>query len=116
MHLYQKKGNLFSTNSDDGEFDSDFTLIELEEAIDSLKKRSTPGNDGVKNLSITNFSLIGKHHCLRIFNKSWSSGKLIEEWKIAEVIMINKKEDDLSNSNNYRPISLTKCIGNLWKN
>ena len=42
-------------------------------------------------------------------------GHLIKDQKVAEIIMINKKEDDLDNPNNYRPISLTKCIGKLME-
>lgn len=112
-YLSSNRNKLFETRVEDNLFDSDFSMQELEEGIKTLKIKSAPGNDGIKNFNLTNLSTLGKIHCLRIFNKSWNSGILIEDWKTAEVKMIKKKDNDLSNPMNYRPISLTKCIGKL---
>ena len=80
-----------------------------------FKKKSAPGNDGIKNINLINLSYLGKLRLLNIFNNSWKHGKLINDWKIAEVIMLKKKDNDCSNPNNYRPISLTKCKGKLME-
>ena len=89
--LHQKKDNIFTTRNGDEYFDSEFSFDELEDAIGSLKKKSASGNDGIKNLNLINLSFLGKSHCLRIFNKSWQTGKLITDWKTAEITMIRKK-------------------------
>ena len=114
-YLYYKRKNLFVTRDVDQSLEMEFTLDELEEAINNLKKKSAPGNDGIRNRHLINLSVTGKRHCLKIFNESWKTGKLITDWKTAEVTMINKTIDELSNPNNYRPISLTKCIGKLME-
>jgi hypothetical protein len=43
-------------------------------------------------------------------NRSWKEGKIIEAWKLAKVVMIEKKATDRNNPRNYRPISLTNSI------
>ena len=47
-----------------------------------------------------------------IFNLSLSTGKVINDFKIAKVILLYKK-GDASDINNYRPISL---LSNIFKN
>ena len=111
--LKNKAGNLFNTRHEDRELDTEFTYEELENAIKTLKLKSAPGSDGIKNIAISKLSFLGKTHLLRVLNKSWNSGKLIQDWKTAEVTMHKKKNSDESNPNNYRPISLTKCLGKL---
>ena len=42
----------------------------------------------------------------RILTESWQSGELPQDWKLANVSAIHKK-DSKNDPNNYRPISLT---------
>ena len=112
-YLNINKNSLFITRQEDMKFDDDFSLSELECAVESLKKKSAPGSDGINNKNIINLSLLGKEFFLKIINKSWNSGDLLLDWKTAVVTMIKKKESDLSDPTNYRPISLTKCLGKL---
>ncbi len=52
-------------------------------------------------------------------NLSWNHHNVLEDWKIAQITMIEKKSEDKHNPINYRPISLTnttiKLIGKLIK-
>ena len=115
LNVKINNNNLFYTREIDLDLDSDFTLSELDDCIKTLRTKSAPGNDGIKNTNLVNLTLLGKIKCLNIFNNSWKHGKLIDEWKTAEITMLKKKDDDLSNPNNYRPISLTKCLCKLME-
>ena len=42
-----------------------------------------------------------------IANLSWNHHNVLDEWKIAQITMIEKKSEDKHNPSNYRPISLT---------
>ena len=57
-----------------------------------------------------NLTELGKQILLKLINKSWNQGLVIDKWKIALIIMIEKKEGDSQNPLNYRPISLTNAI------
>jgi hypothetical protein len=50
---------------------------------------------------------------LRLFNLSLINEKIPKNWSLSYVTMIPKKSDDKSDPGNYRPISLTSCLGKL---
>ena len=109
------QNSLFTTMPGEKFFDNDLTMAELENSLKGINLKSAPGNDGIRYLHLKNLSQKGKLHCLRIFNKSWKSGKLIADWKIGEVTMIGKDKNNLNDPVNYRPISLTKCMGKIME-
>jgi len=43
-------------------------------------------------------------------SRSCKEGRVIEVWKLAKVVMIEKKATDRKKNRNYRPISLTNSI------
>ena len=47
-----------------------------------------------------------------IFEKSWITGKLPEDWKRADVVPVFKKGGKVD-PENYRPISLTSILGKI---
>ena len=49
-----------------------------------------------------------------IFNTPISTGKVLRDWRLANVISIFKKGDQ-SHPDNYRPISLTSIVHNLME-
>ena len=73
------KNNLFKTRIGDESFDDNISLVELEDCLKTLNKKSAPGNDGIRNLSLTNLSYLGKIKCLEIFNQSLMEGHLIKD-------------------------------------
>jgi hypothetical protein len=52
---------------------------------------------------------------LELFNKIIITGSFPKSWKIAKIVMIPKKEGYSSNSNEYRPISLTSSLSKLFE-
>ncbi|UYV74179.1 hypothetical protein LAZ67_11002330 [Cordylochernes scorpioides] len=56
---------------------------------------------------ISNFGKNGKERLLDIFNNSWKTGKLPQDWKTATIIPIKKLDKSPYDPKNYRPISLT---------
>lgn len=97
--------------------DNSFKKIELSElifAINSAKKDSSPGVDNIHNLMLKNLPLVTLNQIVDLFNQSLSIGEVPASWKISKITMLLKKADlDPTNPDNYRPISLTSCLGKL---
>ena len=93
----------------------DFTMEELNAALEALSKNKAPGPDQIPNEAWA--SLRGSRAALlAFFNRCWREEKFPEAWREAEVIAIFKKGDSADPSN-YRPISLLqtayKIMGKL---
>ena len=71
--------------------DQEFTLSELEDVLHRLKD-TAPGDDTVCNAMITNVPLATKYLLLRLFNQSFSEGKLPTRWKMAKIVPIPKTD------------------------
>ena len=89
------------------------TMNELEEALRKLKKKKSPGSDGITNEMLIHLGYKAKRILLQIFNLSWHSGKFPSMWKEAYICPILKKGKDKSKPESYRPVSLTSCTGKL---
>ena len=98
----------------DEPYNSIFTLKELNDAIDSNKKTS-PGPDRIHNLMIKNIPETSLPYFLKIFNTMWISSYIPEGWKKATIVPIPKLEKDSRDPTNYRPISLTSCVGKTFE-
>ena len=48
-----------------------------------------------------------------LFNKSLSLGQVPSDWKMSNISAIFKGKGDFSDPTNYRPISITSCIGKM---
>ena len=94
---------------------SDFSERELQEAMQSLKLRKSPGPDGITNEMILHLGMKSKKVLLTIFNVSWKTGTVPQCWKEADMVPIYKKGKDRSRADSYRPISLTSCLGKLME-
>ena len=86
------------------------TLQELNTAIGKLKKKKSPGPDGITNEMITHLDSTARLKLLEIFNLSWEEGRVPQMWKEATMIPIHKKDKDKTKASSYRPISLTSCV------
>jgi hypothetical protein len=89
------------------------TLSELNVVLNSLKKKSSSGKDGINNLHLINIPDNFKQILLKVINKSLSQGQVLSSWKVAVVSMIPKKIAFSSDPTNYRPISLLSCVGKV---
>ena len=55
----------------------------------------------------------GQEVLLALFNKTWTAGHIPKTWKLATINPILKKGKKADKPQNYRPISLTSCVGKL---
>ena len=86
------------------------TLQELNTALRKLKKKKSPGPDGITNEMLTHLDTTARLKLLEIFNLSWEEGRVPQMWKEATMIPILKKGKVKTKSSSYRPISLTSCV------
>lgn len=92
-----------------------FTLKELEIALASCNTKSSPGPDGVAYCALTHLGERARCLLLDFYNKSWDSGTIPNEWKVARVLPILKPGKSPLDINSYRPIALSSCIGKIME-
>lgn len=94
---------------------ANLNLEELEQAMSSLKKKKSPGNDGITNEMLIGLGTKAKRKLLAVLNCSWKRGIVPQAWKEAILIPVQKKGKDPVEPNAYRPISLLSCVGKLME-
>jgi hypothetical protein len=94
-------------------FEDEFTQSELIRAMKKLKLRKSPGPDKIHNEMLIHLGSVGKAVILHLINKSWNEGALPRTWRNATITPILKKGKTADKVQNYRPISLTSCLGKL---
>ena len=67
------------------------TMQELQCALKKLKKKKSPGADGITNEMMMHLGYKAKRMLLQIFNLSWHSGKFPSKWTEAHIRPILKK-------------------------
>ena len=92
-----------------------FSMSELNNAINSLKSNKAPGPDTIHNKMITHLPEQTKNYLLMFFNKIWDIGKLPKAWKESTIIPIPKPKKDTSDPRNYRPIALTSVLSKVME-
>ena len=90
-----------------------FSEVEFNDALKNLKKHGAAGKDDIHNLLLINASVEFKAIILKLFNLTTKLGSLPSSWKESVIKMIPKKKSNISNINDYRPISLTSCLSKL---
>ena len=84
----------------------------VEKAIDQLNENSASGPDEIPSRVIKELKQQLLKPLTILFTESLKSGKIPEEWRLAEVVPIFKK-GRRSEPGNYRPVSLTVTVGKL---
>ncbi|UYV69472.1 hypothetical protein LAZ67_6003711 [Cordylochernes scorpioides] len=96
-------------------FHEKINMKELDYALENTDLNKTPGPDGIHGQMISNLGKNGKEKLLDIFNNSWKTGKLPQDWKTATIIPIKKLDKSADDPKNYRPISLTSICCKLME-
>ena len=93
-------------------FFSPATKYEVTDIVTSLSNKQSAGHDDISNFILKNIVSSIAEPLTHIFNRSILSGIFPEEMKIAKVIPLFKKGDDLD-TGNYRPISLLSSLSKI---
>ncbi|UYV80245.1 hypothetical protein LAZ67_18002138, partial [Cordylochernes scorpioides] len=96
-------------------FHEKINMEELDYALENTDLNKTPGPDGIHGQMISNLGKNGKEKLLDVFNNSWKTGKLPQDWKTATIITIKKLDKSANDPKNYRPISLTSICCKLME-
>ena len=86
-----------------------FTFKELTNAL-NRKKSTAPGADTIHYDMLKHSSDQCKWQLLHLINKSWSEGKLPDQWKLGTVVPLLKSSKPPHDPGSYRPISLTSAV------
>ena len=79
---------------------------ELDRLINKLNNKKAPGPDNITNKLIKIIYANDKEFIIKLFNKILEKGKIPNSWKIGKMIFFNKPNNNSSEPNNYRPITL----------
>ena len=77
------------------------------------RKNTAPGDDQVSYKILKQLPDNIADNLCQLIQKSLKRGKIPTCWKKAKVCMLPKPGKNHNNSKNYRPLSLTSCIGKL---
>ena len=91
-----------------------FPASEIYKLLMKVKPNKAPGPDGISGHILKHCAPSLSRPLSIIFNKSFSTGILPEDWKTANVVPIHKKghKDDIEN---YRPVSLTSLAMKIFE-
>lgn len=91
-----------------------FTEFEVFKLLIGLNTNKATGPDGIGNKLLKEAAPSLCAPLCRLFNKCITAHTFPTEWKISNVIPLHKK-DDISEVNNYRPVSLLCCISKVFE-
>ena len=80
--------------------------------INKFDKNKSTGHNGIGNLIVKGVAKEIVHPLTALFNRSLSTGKVLDSLRIAKVIPIHKK-DDKEIFSNYRPVSVLPCFSKI---
>ena len=99
----------------DESFSSAFSILELEDAISSLKTNKAPGYDYMFSEFFKHFGSRVKQWLLTFYNNILEHGRLPSQFKQAKVITVLKPGKIGSSASDYRPISLLSISFKLFE-
>ena len=107
----------YDTNIDftnDSTFDIDLSDSRIKPLLDNLDINKAQGPDAVSGAVLKNCSKTLAYPLSILFSLSYNTGYIPQEWKLANVVPVHKK-DDKNKVTNYRPISLTSLVMKVFE-
>lgn len=92
-----------------------YNYYSLRKIILKLNNKKSTGIDKIPTIALKNLSSNFIVYYLIIFNNLLNNGYFPDEWKLAKVVPILKKNKDPSKVSSYRPISLLPNTGKLFE-
>jgi len=92
-----------------------FKFKELDDVLNKVNIKSSPGIDNIPFLLLVNLPINIKEYLLKLINASWQTGTIPKNCKhsvIKPILKPNKNKNDL---HSYRPISLTSTFSKVME-
>ena len=100
--------------SNDPFYDFNFNELAIFDALKQINPNKSRGPDNIGGLIIKNCAQSIALPLSILFNISFRTGSMPTQWKIANTVPVHRKGDK-SSVQNYRPISLTSIISNIYE-
>ena len=110
---FEEKLKEMSVKNED-DYNKDVTFNEVKYALSSSQDKS-PGIDDIPNSLLRSLPDSVLIELVYLFNQSFNTGCIPEEWKTGVVIPILKSGKSKSDITSYRPIALLSCTGKLME-
>ena len=94
--------------------DSEFTEEEIYAEVKNLKNGKACGKDKILNEFIKVTFNEMKEVYIDLFNRILDEGQIPESWTIGMITPIFKNKGDRGDFNNYRGITISICLGELF--
>ena len=91
-----------------------FNTTTIYNSLKQLNPNKSQGPDNISGRVLKNCAQSISYPLSTLFNISFRTGSLPDEWKIANVVPVHKKGDK-NCVKNYRPISLTSIVSKIFK-
>ena len=107
----------YETNIDfesDTTFDIDLSASRVKPILDNLDINKAQGPDAISGAVLKNCSETLAYPLSILFNLSYNTGYIPQEWKLANVVPVHKK-DDKNKVSNDMPISLTSLVMKVFE-
>ena len=98
-----------------GSNDDLITELEFTEALSILSKDTAPGPDKVKYSDIKNLSVDNKSELFRLYEESFATGQVPEDWSHSYLKPIPKLGKDHSKLKGYRILTMQNTTGKLME-
>lgn len=108
----EKKSNNLNVAQTENYF---VTREEIKYIFSKLTNKLSSGIDNIPNIVLKNLPDIILFEYCNIFNNMLNNSYFPKDWKMAKVVILPKKEKDVSNPKNLRPISLLPNISKVFE-